>query len=118
MDRSWLERELRSARSIESIAREVGRAPSTVSYWVAKHGLVSSHAAKRAARGGIAREELEPLVAAGLSMRAMGVAALQFHNLDRAQKARAVAWRRSSRARGPCGGREVRAAVRELPRGG
>jgi len=87
MDRSWLERELRSARSIESIAREVGRAPSTVSYWVAKHGLVSSHAAKHAARGGIAREELEPLVAAGLSMRAMGVAALQFHHLDRAQKA-------------------------------
>lgn len=63
MDRSWLHEELAAGRSIESIAREVGRDPSTVAYWVAKFGLVSTYAAKHAARGGISRAQLEPLVA-------------------------------------------------------
>src|SRR5512132_2744814 len=71
MDRAWLEHELAADRSIEAIAREVDRDPSTVAYWVSKHGLVSTHAEKHAARGGIAREQLEPLVAAGLSVRAI-----------------------------------------------
>jgi transposase-like protein len=72
MDRAWLQRELAERRSIESIAREVDRDPSTVAYWVAKHGLMSSHAAKHAARGGIDRDELESLVETGLSVRAIG----------------------------------------------
>jgi 5-methylcytosine-specific restriction endonuclease McrA len=72
MDRAWLEHQLGASRSIEAIAREVDRDPSTVAYWVAKHGLTSTHAAKYAARGGIARDQLEPLVAAGLSIRAIG----------------------------------------------
>ena len=38
--------------SIEAIAREAGRDPSTVSYWARKHGLTSSHAPRHAARGG------------------------------------------------------------------
>ena len=65
MDRSTLAAQLESGRSIESIARELGRDPSTVAYWVNKHGLVSAFAAKHAPRGGLAREQLEPLVAAG-----------------------------------------------------
>ena len=44
MDRDWLEAQLAAGRSIESIAREVGKHPSTVGYWVPKHGL------RRAAR--------------------------------------------------------------------
>ena len=72
MDRAWLEHQLGAGRSIEAIAREVDRDPSTVAYWVAKHGLTSTHAEKHAARGGIAREQLEPLVTAGLSIRAIG----------------------------------------------
>jgi hypothetical protein len=72
MEREWLARQLAAGRSIEVIAREVDRDPSTVAYWVNKHGLVSIHAEKHAARGGIAREQLEPLVAAGLSIRAIG----------------------------------------------
>jgi hypothetical protein len=72
MDRAWLEHQLGAGRSIEAIAREVDRDPSTVAYWVDKHGLVSIHAEKHAARGGIAREQLEPLVTAGLSIRAIG----------------------------------------------
>jgi transposase len=71
MDRTELATRLDAGRSIESIARELGRAPSTVAYWVNKYGLTSSHALRHAARGGLTREQLEPLVTAGLSIRAM-----------------------------------------------
>src|SRR3954447_2422533 len=71
MDRTWLESELAAGRSIESLARETGKAPSTVAYWVNKHGLVSAHAERHAARGGPAHDELAALVDAGLSIRAM-----------------------------------------------
>jgi transposase len=71
MQREWLERELAAGRSIEAIAREIQRDPSTVAYWVNKHGLSSRHAPKHAARGGIERETLEVLLARGLPVRAM-----------------------------------------------
>jgi transposase-like protein len=60
---------MESGESIEAIAREVGKHPSTVAYWVNKHGLRSRHAAKHAARGGLARGDLEPLVERGLTIR-------------------------------------------------
>jgi transposase len=69
VDRSWLEEQLAAGRSIESIAREVDRDPSTVSYWAHKYGLVSSHAERHAARGGIERELLQELVLQGLTTR-------------------------------------------------
>jgi transposase len=69
VDRGWLEEQLSAGRSIESIAREVGRHPSTVAYWLRKYGLTSSHAERHATRGGIERELLEDLVAEGLSIR-------------------------------------------------
>ena len=79
MDEAWLESQLSEGRSIESIARETGRAASTVAYWVNKHGLTSRHAPKHAARGGIARAELQTLVEDGRSIReiaaALGVSA-------------------------------------------
>ena len=59
MDRDWLAAELRQGRSIEAIAREVGRDPSTVAYWANKHGLVSTHAARHKPRGGVERSELQ-----------------------------------------------------------
>ena len=71
MDRAWLERELAAGRSIESLARESGKDPSTVAYWVRKHGLQSAHADRHAARGGVDRERLAELVAAGRSIRAI-----------------------------------------------
>ncbi len=71
MDRATLHAQLAEGRSIESIARESGRAASTVAYWVNKHGLMSQHAPRHAARGGIDRENLETLLAEGLSIRAM-----------------------------------------------
>jgi DNA-binding CsgD family transcriptional regulator len=71
MEADWLGSRLAEGRSIESIARQAGRNPSTVAYWVDKHGLTSTHAAKHAARGGVEREELEALVARGMAIRAM-----------------------------------------------
>jgi hypothetical protein len=54
---------------MEAIARERGCDPSTVAYWAGKHGLASTHAPRHAARGGIPRERLEELVAAGLTVQ-------------------------------------------------
>jgi transposase-like protein len=71
MEAGWLAAQLEAGRSIEAIAREVGRAPSTVAYWVNKHGLLSTHADRHRPRGGLTREQLEPLVEAGVPMREM-----------------------------------------------
>lgn len=69
MDRDWLAARLDAGDSIEAIAREVGKHPSTVSYWVNKHGLKSGYAPTHAARGPLSREVLVELVEAGLSVR-------------------------------------------------
>jgi transposase len=71
VDKAWLERQLSSGRSIESIADDVGRHPASVAYWVHKHGLASMHAARHAPRGGIARDQLTELIDEGLSIRAI-----------------------------------------------
>jgi transposase len=71
MEREALAAQLAQGRSIEAIARDCGRAASTVAYWVNKHGLTSAHAARHAPRGGIERERLAALVEEGLSIRAM-----------------------------------------------
>ncbi|HEY7077596.1 MAG TPA: helix-turn-helix domain-containing protein [Solirubrobacteraceae bacterium] len=71
MDPAWLAEKLATGRSIESLAREAGRSPSTVAYWVNKHGLRSTHASRHAARGGIERATLAALVEEGLSIRQM-----------------------------------------------
>jgi transposase/DNA-directed RNA polymerase subunit RPC12/RpoP len=67
--KDWLEARLAEERSIESIAKEVGKHPSTVAYWVKKHGLASSHAERHGARGGLERGRLTELVKRGLSSR-------------------------------------------------
>jgi transposase-like protein len=69
MEAGWLASQLEAGRSIESIARETGRNASTVAYWVNKHGLTSQHADRHRARGGLTREQLEPLVEEGRSIR-------------------------------------------------
>jgi 5-methylcytosine-specific restriction endonuclease McrA len=55
--------------SLETIGRATGKHPSTVSYWLEKHGLEPVHAARVAARGPIAEDVLAGLVARGLSVR-------------------------------------------------
>jgi transposase-like protein len=67
--REWLAERLASGASIEAIARELRRDPSTVSYWARKHGLASSHAPRHAARGPIDGELLAEIVRCELSIR-------------------------------------------------
>jgi transposase-like protein len=69
MDRDWLAARLDAGDSIEAIAREVGKHPGTVAYWVNKFGLASRHAARHAPRGPLLREDLEPLIECGMSIR-------------------------------------------------
>jgi transposase-like protein len=71
VEREWLTKRLAGGASIEAIAREAGRDPSTISYWARKHGLTSSHTPRHAARGGIERELLAEVVACELSIREM-----------------------------------------------
>jgi len=73
MDKDRLADRLAAGDSIEAIARDVERHPSTVAYWVGKHGLRSTHTDRHAARGGIERQALAPLLEDGLSVR--GIAA-------------------------------------------
>jgi transposase-like protein len=68
MDKQSLELLLGQGLSIERIAKRFGKDPSTVSYWVKKHGLVSPYREKHAAKGGIERERLETLIERGLTV--------------------------------------------------
>ena len=69
MDKEVLAAWLEEGRSLEWIAREVGKSASTVAYWARKFGLESEHREKHRARGGLDREQLEELVAADLTVR-------------------------------------------------
>jgi IS30 family transposase len=68
MDRDQLKRWLDQGLSLPQIGKLVGRDPSTVGYWLQKHGLVANGRAKYSPRGGLTREQLEPLVLAGLTL--------------------------------------------------
>lgn len=74
MDKQSLELLLAQGESIERIAKRFGKDPSTISYWVKKHGLRSQYADKHAAKGGIERERLESLVEAGMSIAEIAMA--------------------------------------------
>ena len=65
MEKQSLQLLLANGESIERIAKRFGKDPSTVSYWMKKHGLTSPYAEKHVAKGGIERERLEILVEAG-----------------------------------------------------
>jgi transposase-like protein len=65
MDRELLRRYLEGGLSLPQIGRLVGRHPSTVGYWVAKHGLVANGKRDYSPKGGLAHEQLEPLVLSG-----------------------------------------------------
>lgn len=65
MERESLMLLLAQGLSVEKIAQRFGKHPSTVSYWMDKYGLTAVNRDKHAAKGGIPRERLEPLVEAG-----------------------------------------------------
>lgn len=75
MDRAQLKAWLDDGLSLEQMGAIVGRHPSTVAYWLRKHGLVANGRAKHAPKGGIPRDELEPLVRRGDTL---GVIAAHF----------------------------------------
>jgi transposase len=68
VEQQALEAWLAAGLSVEAIARQVGKDPSTISYWMKKFGLAAPLRSKHAARSGLEREELEALVAEGLSI--------------------------------------------------
>ena len=74
MDRSVLAAWIAEGVSLEEMGRSAGRHPSTVSYWLRKHGLEAVGAAVHSARGALDREELARLVGRGLSVREIAVA--------------------------------------------
>ncbi len=68
MDRDRLQAWLGEGLSLRQIGKLVGRHPSTVGYWVRKHGLVANGRARHSPRGAITRERLEPLVEGGATL--------------------------------------------------
>jgi transposase len=71
MDRDLLRSYLSGGLSLEEISVLVNRHPSTVGYWMKRHGLVANGRCKHAPRGGLTRAQLAPLVARGLTLREM-----------------------------------------------
>jgi transposase len=71
MDKDALELLLAQGLSIEEIARRFGKHPSTVAYWMAKHGFEAVHRERHAAKGGVEKDRLQALIDAGLSTRAI-----------------------------------------------
>ena len=51
MDKDALQLLLAQGVSVEQIGRRFGRHPSTVSYWMRKHGLEAPNRAKHAGQG-------------------------------------------------------------------
>ncbi len=68
MDRASLEQMLDQGLSLAEIGRRFGKHEATVAYWIQKHGLAATGKEKYAPKGGLRREELEPLVAEGASL--------------------------------------------------
>jgi transposase len=69
MEKEFLEECLAEDMSLEATGKQAGKHESTGSYWLKKHGLAAGQAEKHAAKGPVAKEELERLLAAGLSLR-------------------------------------------------
>ena len=74
MERDSLEHWLDEGLSLEAIARRVGKDPSTVGWWVRKHGLRAVHRDRHAPRGGLDRGWLTEQVEAGASVRTIAQA--------------------------------------------
>src|SRR5436309_14272296 len=67
MDRRFLEEQLAVGRSLEQIGALVGKHPSTVGYWLKKHGLLATNHDKNAPKGTIDPNLFSELVSIGLT---------------------------------------------------
>jgi hypothetical protein len=74
MDRDVLKGYLDDGLSLEQIGVLENRDSSTVGYWVQKHSLAANGREKYAPRGGLAQDQLEPLVEAGMTLAEMAEA--------------------------------------------
>ena len=74
LDRTSLECWLGEGLSLDEIGRRAARHPSTVGYWLGKHGLTAAHASKYSPKGGIDRVTLSRLVREHGSIRAIASA--------------------------------------------
>jgi len=62
LDKAFLERCLDEGMSLIEIGKLVHRDPSTVGYWVKRHGLVANGSARYSSKGPIERSTLTPLL--------------------------------------------------------
>ena len=69
MEKAELKRMLDEGWSLERIGRHLGKHASTVAYWLEKHGLEAANREKFAPKGGLARDQLAPLVESGCTLR-------------------------------------------------
>jgi transposase len=71
MERKYLERCLADGMSLKAIGQEVGKHPTTVAYWLGKHGLVAAGSERYAPKGPLPRDQLQTLIDDGHSLREM-----------------------------------------------
>lgn len=69
MKRRFLEDCLAKGMSLEAIGELAGRHPSTVGYWLKKHGLRAAGQARHAPKGSVDPARLQELVERGMSIR-------------------------------------------------
>jgi transposase len=69
MDKRFLEDCLAKGLSLDRIAERIGKHPSTVSYWLAKHGLKPNGHQRHAPKGRVEPAELRRLVDEGAPIR-------------------------------------------------
>ena len=72
MERGRLKGYLAQGLSLEQIGTLEGKHPSTISYWLGKHGLRANGAERHSPKGAIDRESLSHLVGRGLSLSEIG----------------------------------------------
>ena len=68
MEKEFLEEHLAAGLSLRQIGELCGRTPSTVGYWVKRHGLTANGSSKFRPGSGVAREPLATMVANGMRL--------------------------------------------------
>ncbi len=71
MKKRFLEDCLARGMSLEAIGNRVGKHPSTVSYWLKKHGLQAMGAPKHSRRGSLCADRLLSLIESGSTLAEM-----------------------------------------------
>lgn len=69
MDKGWLQECLAAGMSLDAIGERAGKHPSTVGYWLKKHGLRAAGRERHAPKGAVDEARLRELVESGASIR-------------------------------------------------